>query len=326
MLAASRVSRKTRPRGIPIHAVPALPRPRVPPRGGQAVPTSRARGDRGAAAARRSARTSEPGAARWDHVFDVVAPSLPRPARGGVAAHRRGPARAVRRRFDGSHLLRVAGPDRLPERFEVPLAIGPELDSAGLAELRAGSRTAVGRGRPALAPRARDGHDAHARPARSPLAEIAARPRPRSRSPTATPIRSRGAGGARSRVRRPRSSRACSRPASPGSAAVSWPATCCPATRSQAIGSTSSRTSTGCGSPRRRPRSRRARRREQRGRARRAARQPAQRRQHPRGADAHAPDAARDARPSAEMTAIVARWDPPRSSSRSSTAGTSRLS
>ena len=39
--------------------------------------------------------------------------------------------------IDGSHLLRVAGPERLPERIPAPLAIGPELDRAGLAELRA---------------------------------------------------------------------------------------------------------------------------------------------------------------------------------------------
>jgi serine phosphatase RsbU (regulator of sigma subunit) len=39
--------------------------------------------------------------------------------------------------IDGSHLLRVAGPDRLPERLEAPLAVGPELDSDGLTELRA---------------------------------------------------------------------------------------------------------------------------------------------------------------------------------------------
>ena len=38
--------------------------------------------------------------------------------------------------IDGSHLLRVAGSDELPERFETPLAVGPELDSDGLSELR----------------------------------------------------------------------------------------------------------------------------------------------------------------------------------------------
>jgi serine phosphatase RsbU (regulator of sigma subunit) len=38
--------------------------------------------------------------------------------------------------IDGSHLLRVSGPERLPERIEAPLAVGPELDSDGLSELR----------------------------------------------------------------------------------------------------------------------------------------------------------------------------------------------
>ncbi|HSJ16884.1 MAG TPA: PP2C family protein-serine/threonine phosphatase, partial [Solirubrobacterales bacterium] len=39
--------------------------------------------------------------------------------------------------IDGSHLLRVAGSKRLPERLEAPLAVGPELDADGLLELRA---------------------------------------------------------------------------------------------------------------------------------------------------------------------------------------------
>jgi serine phosphatase RsbU (regulator of sigma subunit) len=38
--------------------------------------------------------------------------------------------------IDGSHLLRVAGPERFAERLEAPLAVGPELDADGLAELR----------------------------------------------------------------------------------------------------------------------------------------------------------------------------------------------
>ena len=73
------------------------------------------------------------------HVFDVVAPSL-LPDQLVAEAQRIAevPLALYVVDIDGSHLLRVAGPDRLPERIEAPLAIGPELDSAGLAELRAG--------------------------------------------------------------------------------------------------------------------------------------------------------------------------------------------
>jgi serine phosphatase RsbU (regulator of sigma subunit) len=38
--------------------------------------------------------------------------------------------------IDGSHLLRVAGANRLPEQLPAPLAVGPELDARGLGELR----------------------------------------------------------------------------------------------------------------------------------------------------------------------------------------------
>lgn len=72
------------------------------------------------------------------HVFDVVAP--PVLAEQLVAEAQRiaeVPLALYVVDIDGSLLLRVAGPDRLPERIEVPLAIGPEIDSAGLAELRA---------------------------------------------------------------------------------------------------------------------------------------------------------------------------------------------
>jgi serine phosphatase RsbU (regulator of sigma subunit) len=73
------------------------------------------------------------------HVFDVVAPSL-LPEQLVAEAQRIAevPLALYVVDIDGSHLLRVAGPERLPERIEVPLAIGPELDSAGLAALRAG--------------------------------------------------------------------------------------------------------------------------------------------------------------------------------------------
>jgi serine phosphatase RsbU (regulator of sigma subunit) len=40
--------------------------------------------------------------------------------------------------IDGTHLLRVAGSDRLPAKIKAPLAVGPELDRDGLAALRQG--------------------------------------------------------------------------------------------------------------------------------------------------------------------------------------------
>ena len=71
------------------------------------------------------------------HVFDVVAPPL-LPDQLVAEAQRIAavPLALYVLDIDGSHLLRVAGPDPLPERIEAPLAIGPELDSDGLAELR----------------------------------------------------------------------------------------------------------------------------------------------------------------------------------------------
>jgi serine phosphatase RsbU (regulator of sigma subunit) len=71
------------------------------------------------------------------HVFDVVAPPL-LPDQLVAEAQRIAavPLALYVLDIDGSHLLRVAGPERLPDRIEAPLAIGPELDSAGLSELR----------------------------------------------------------------------------------------------------------------------------------------------------------------------------------------------
>jgi serine phosphatase RsbU (regulator of sigma subunit) len=72
-------------------------------------------------------------------VFDVVAPPvLPDQLVAEAQRVAEVPLALYVVDIDGSHLLRVAGPDRLPERIAVPLAIGPELDSAGLAALRAG--------------------------------------------------------------------------------------------------------------------------------------------------------------------------------------------
>jgi serine phosphatase RsbU (regulator of sigma subunit) len=46
--------------------------------------------------------------------------------------------------IDGSHLLRVAGARRLPDQLETPLAVGPELDADGLSELRSKIRDQPG--------------------------------------------------------------------------------------------------------------------------------------------------------------------------------------
>ena len=73
------------------------------------------------------------------HVFDVVAPAvLPEQLVAEAQRIAEVPLALYVVDIDGSHLLRVAGPERLPERIAVPLAIGPELDAAGLAEVRAG--------------------------------------------------------------------------------------------------------------------------------------------------------------------------------------------
>jgi len=72
------------------------------------------------------------------HVFDVVAPPvLPEQLVAEAQRVADVPLGLYVLDIDGSNLLRVAGPERLPERIAAPLAIGPELDSAGLAELRA---------------------------------------------------------------------------------------------------------------------------------------------------------------------------------------------
>jgi serine phosphatase RsbU (regulator of sigma subunit) len=71
------------------------------------------------------------------HVFDVVAPAV-LPEQLVAEAERLAdvPLALYVVDIDGSHLLRVAGPERLPERLEAPLAIGPEIDVDGLAALR----------------------------------------------------------------------------------------------------------------------------------------------------------------------------------------------
>ena len=73
------------------------------------------------------------------HVFDAVAPPmLPEQLVAEAGRIADVPLALYVLDIDGSHLLRVAGPERLPERIEAPHAIGPELDADGLAELRKG--------------------------------------------------------------------------------------------------------------------------------------------------------------------------------------------
>jgi serine phosphatase RsbU (regulator of sigma subunit) len=72
------------------------------------------------------------------HVFDVVAPPILPEQLVAEAQRVANVALALYViDIDGSHLLRVAGSERLPDRLETPLALGPELDSDGLSGLRA---------------------------------------------------------------------------------------------------------------------------------------------------------------------------------------------
>ena len=67
------------------------------------------------------------------HVLDIVAPSvLPEQLVAEAQRLARRPLALYVVDIDGSHLLRIAGPDRFPDRIEAPLAVGPELDPDGL--------------------------------------------------------------------------------------------------------------------------------------------------------------------------------------------------
>ena len=71
------------------------------------------------------------------HVFDVVPPAL-LPDQLVAEAQRIAevPVALYVLDIDGSHLLHMAGPDRLGESLEAPFAVGPELDADGIANLR----------------------------------------------------------------------------------------------------------------------------------------------------------------------------------------------
>jgi serine phosphatase RsbU (regulator of sigma subunit) len=71
------------------------------------------------------------------HAFDVVPPAmLPEQLVAEAQRIANVPVALYVLDIDGSHLLRVAGADRLPERLQAPLAVGPEIDADGLAVLR----------------------------------------------------------------------------------------------------------------------------------------------------------------------------------------------
>jgi serine phosphatase RsbU (regulator of sigma subunit) len=71
------------------------------------------------------------------HVLDIVAPPL-LPEQLVAEAQRiaKVPVGMYVLDIDGSHLLRMAGPTRLPYRIEAPLAVGPELDRDGMGLVR----------------------------------------------------------------------------------------------------------------------------------------------------------------------------------------------
>ena len=71
------------------------------------------------------------------HVFDAVPPALlPEQLVAEASRIADVPVALYVVDIDGSRLLRMAGAERLGDELAAPLAIGPELDRAGLTELR----------------------------------------------------------------------------------------------------------------------------------------------------------------------------------------------
>jgi serine phosphatase RsbU (regulator of sigma subunit) len=70
-------------------------------------------------------------------VFDVVPPAvLPEQLVAEAQRVAQVPVALYVLDIDGTHLLHMAGPDRLGTTLEAPLALGPEFDAAGLSQLR----------------------------------------------------------------------------------------------------------------------------------------------------------------------------------------------
>src|ERR687896_713555 len=77
-------------------------------------------------------------------VFDVVPPAvLPEQLVAEAQRIAQVPVALYVLDIDGTHLLHMAGPDRLGKEIEAPLAVGPELDADGLSELRSAVRAEV---------------------------------------------------------------------------------------------------------------------------------------------------------------------------------------
>ena len=73
------------------------------------------------------------------HVFDVVPPALLPEQLAAEAGRLAGvPVALYVLDIDGSHLLHMAGPKRLGQELRAPLAVGPELDADGVSRLREG--------------------------------------------------------------------------------------------------------------------------------------------------------------------------------------------
>jgi serine phosphatase RsbU (regulator of sigma subunit) len=127
--AAAGVSRSTLHRRFPnrdrlLAALRERPRRPAPDRNEKPLPTGRLGRDR---------------PVRLDaiQVFDAVPPAL-LPEQLVAEAERiaRVPVALYVLDIDGTHLLHMAGPPRLGEKIAAPLAIGPELDADGLSDLR----------------------------------------------------------------------------------------------------------------------------------------------------------------------------------------------
>jgi AcrR family transcriptional regulator len=80
---------------------------------------------------------ARPLAVEATHIFDAVPPYLLAEQLVAEAQRLGGVSIALYvLDIDGSHLLRLAGSSEFPERFDAPLAVGPEIGSDGIARLR----------------------------------------------------------------------------------------------------------------------------------------------------------------------------------------------